>query len=359
MVARIRLVGFSAFIASALLAAAGAPQAQTRIAPHSVIEFASVEQGRMILGAVDDYVSRMSSFDRMLRLKSTRVISEREFLDFSMDSVLPWTLDERSRIDTVIAPLAEELRKLGVSFPARVLLVKTSGRAEEGLAHTRANAIMLSQRSLGASDEALASLLAHELFHVLTRHDPALRARAYRVIGFHVGAAIALPERLAAIRITNPDAPADDAFIEIAVDGNPAMALPLLLSRSPVFDPAIGRDIGDYWELKLLILEAADTNNRLRPLLRDAGPVLLAISEVSGFFEQVGRNTDYIIHPEEILAENFALMLTGGKARNPDLIRRIRELFDPRVESSVSSIRAGSIGQTMFSWHLPRGCRVP
>ncbi len=353
MAARIRIVVLSAFVAEVLLAP-GAPQAQTRISPYSVIEFASVEQGRTILGAVDDYVSRMTSFDRMLRLKSTRAVSEREFLDFSMDSVLPWTLAERSRIDAVVAPLAGELRKLDVSFPARVLLVKISGRAEEGLAHTRANAVMLSQRSLGAADEALASLLAHELFHVLTRHDPTLRARAYQIIGFHVGAAIALPEQLDAIRITNPDAPADDAVIEITVEGKPAIVLPLLLSRSPVFDPAIGRDIGDYWELKLLVLEAADTNDRPRPVLRDAGPVLLAISEVSGFFEQVGRNTDYIIHPEEILAENFALMLTGKKASDPDLIRRIRDLFDSRVEPSVSSIPAGSIGQTKFSWHLQR-----
>ncbi len=353
MVALIRIVVLFAFV-SGILLAPGAPQAQTRIAPHSVIEFASVEQGRTILGAVDDYVSRMTSFDRMLRLKSTRVISEREFLDFSMDSVLPWTLDERSRIDAVIAPLAGELRKLGVSFPARVLLVKTSGHAEEGLAHTRANAVMLSQRSLRAADEALASLLAHELFHILTRHDPILRARAYRVIGFHVGAAIALPEHLEAIRITNPDAPADDASIEITVEGKPAMVLPLLLSRSPVFDPAIGRDIVDYWELKLLVLEAADASDRPRPMLGDAGPVLLEISEVSGFFEQVGRNTDYIIHPEEILAENFALMLTGKKASDPELIRRIRELFNSRVESSVSSIPAGSIGQTRFSWNLQR-----
>ena len=57
-------------LATAMLAAADAPQAQTRITSHSVVEFASVKQGREILGSVDHYVSRMGRFDRMLRLKT-------------------------------------------------------------------------------------------------------------------------------------------------------------------------------------------------------------------------------------------------------------------------------------------------
>ena len=30
-----------------------------------------------------------------------------------------------------------------------------------------------------------------------------------------------------------------------------------------------------------------------------------------GFAEQVGTNTDYIIHPEEILADNFVFLING------------------------------------------------
>ncbi|HEV8260109.1 MAG TPA: hypothetical protein VGQ19_05040 [Burkholderiales bacterium] len=313
--------------AAALFAAAGAPQAQTRIASHSVVEFASVKQGREILGNVDDYVSRMGSFDRMLRLKTARAVSEREFLDFAMDNVLSWTAEEKARVGAIVASLAGELEKLDAPFPVRVLLVKTTGREEEGVAHTRANAVMLSQRSLGATDTELTRLLAHEFFHVISRHDRALRARAYRTIGFHLCPEITLPARLAPIRITNPDAPVNDAFIEVVTDGKPVPSMPVLLSRSPKFDPAIGRDIVDYWLLKLLVLEAAGATGGMRPVLHDGEPVLLAISEVSGFSEQVGRNTAYIIHPEEILADNFALMLTGRSVESPDVLRKLREVF--------------------------------
>ncbi|HYN27328.1 MAG TPA: hypothetical protein VES94_03440, partial [Burkholderiales bacterium] len=279
------------------------------------------------LGSVDDYVLRMGVFDRMLRLKTTRTVSEREFLDFAMDNVLSWTAEEEARVGAIVASLAGELEKLDAPFPARVLLVRTTGREEEGVAHTRANAVMLSQRSLAATDAEFAGLLAHELFHVLSRHDRALRARAYGIIGFRLCPEITLPARLAPIRITNPDAPVNDAFIEVVVDGKAVPAMPALLSRSPKFDPAIGRDIVDYWMMKLMVLEAADATGRLRPALRDGEPALLEISEVSGFSEQVGRNTGYIIHPEEILADNFALMVTGRSVESPEVLRKLRGLF--------------------------------
>jgi hypothetical protein len=360
MFARLFSAVLPGMLAAALLAAAGAPQAQTRIASHSVVEFASVKQGREILGSVDDYVLRMGPFDRMLRLKTARTVSTREFLDFAMDNVLSWTAEEKARVGAIVASLAGELEKLGAPFPARVLLVKTTGREEEGMAHTRANAVMLSQRSLSATDAELAGLLAHELFHVMSRHDRALRGRAYRIIGFHLCPEITLPARLAPIRITNPDAPVNDAFIEVVVDGKPIPAMPVLLSRSPRFDLAIGRDIVDYWVLKLLVLEAADATGRMRPALRDGEPVLLAISEVSGFSEQVGRNTGYIIHPEEILADNFALMLTGRSVENPEVLRKLREIF-PRRKDAARSGGQAPLRLTMAPLRLTKSgsSRVP
>jgi hypothetical protein len=327
MFARLHCAVVPAMLAAALLQAAGAAQAPVRIASHSVVEFASVKQGKEILGRVDDYVSRMGPFDRMLRLKTAREVSEREFLDFATGNVLSWNVEEKARVEAILASLAAELQKLDAPFPARVLLVKTTGREEEGVAHTRANAVMLSQRSLGATDAELAGLLAHELFHVLSRHDRALRARAYRIIGFRLCPEIVLPPQLAPLRITNPDAPLNDAFIEVVMDGKPVPAMPVLLSRSPTFDPAIGRDIVDYWLLKLLILEKADATGRMRPAFRSGEPMLAAISEVSGFSEQVGRNTGYIIHPEEILADNFALLVTGRSGESPEVLRQLRKVF--------------------------------
>ena len=64
-----------------------------------------------------------------------------------------------------------------------------------------------------------------------------------------------------------------------------------------------------------------------KPLLTEEGPVLFNMKEVSGFFEQVGRNTKYIIHPEEIMADNFAYALLGKD-----------NLSDPRIVEDVRII---------------------
>ena len=52
---------------------------------------------------------------------------------------------------------------------------------------------------------------------------------------------------------------------------------------------------------------------------------ILMPQQISGFFEQVGRNTDYIIHPEEILAENFALLMIGKRdVASPEILDKMR-----------------------------------
>ncbi len=49
-------------------------------------------------------------------------------------------------------------------------------------------------------------------------------------------------------------------------------------------------------------------------VVREGGKAkLVDAGEVTGFFEQVGQNTTYLIHPEEILADNFVLLVTGKR----------------------------------------------
>lgn len=60
-----------------------------------------------------------------------------------------------------------------------------------------------------------------------------------------------------------------------------------------------------------------------------SNPVLLDVRQVRGFYEQVGRNTNYIIHPEEILADNFSLLLLGKtKVRSPEIQQKIAAVLN-------------------------------
>jgi hypothetical protein len=53
-------------------------------------------------------------------------------------------------------------------------------------------------------------------------------------------------------------------------------------------------------------------------------PRLRSTGDLRQFAEQVGRNTGYIIHPEEILAENFAQLATGKTGPTPEVHERLR-----------------------------------
>ena len=62
-----------------------------------------------------------------------------------------------------------------------------------------------------------------------------------------------------------------------------------------------------------------------------AQPVLASPEEVSGFFEQVGRNTKYVIHPEEILADNFALLiLDEHNVPSPEILQKMRLILEQK-----------------------------
>ena len=39
--------------------------------------------------------------------------------------------------------------------------------------------------------------------------------------------------------------------------------------------------------------------------------MLVEPTDVPGYAEQIGANTKYIIHPEEILADNFVFLIDG------------------------------------------------
>jgi hypothetical protein len=103
-----------------------------------------------------------------------------------------------------------------------------------------------------------------------------------------------------------------------------------LLSRSAVFDPQIGIDLDHFWTLRLLVVKQVPPEGSFRAVEQNGAPVLLELSRAEDFVAQVGKNTGYVIHPEEILAENFALMVTGEEVREPARLDELRRLLVPQ-----------------------------
>ena len=288
------------------------------------IEFASIEKARAVLGARDDFVARLSPFDRAARVKSAGDVSEDEYLAFARAAAREWSNDERARLTMAFAVIGPKLDELVPELDVPILLIKTSGEEEGGAGYTRANAVMLPE---ALTDEgALERLLAHEIFHVVSRNNPELKHALYEAIGFKECGELALPPALAVRKMTNPDAPANEHCINVQVDGASAWAMPILLSREERYDPAAGVPFFGYLTLSMLLVEpAANSGAPARPVERDGASVILPFNQVDGVFEQIGHNTEYVIHAEEILASNFELLVHDGAAvRSPEVLERIR-----------------------------------
>lgn len=259
-------------------------------------QLASPEQARSVLVARDDFVGRLSPFDRAARLKTAADVSEPQYLAFVSNNVLPWEDGaNRSRVTQALATVTSRLAELGIALPGNILVVRTTGREEGGAAYTRGHAIVLPDTVVADPKQDLIKVISHETFHIFSRSNEALRARAYKAIGFTTCPDFQFPADLADRKITNPDAPRNDHWIEIQYHGAPARAIPILFASTPRYDQQKGGEFFEYLQFRLALVSGS-------------GIRLVDVSEVRGFFEQVGRNTDYIIHPEEILADNFALL---------------------------------------------------
>ncbi|MGE5359812.1 MAG: hypothetical protein ACM3NQ_12415 [Bacteroidales bacterium] len=304
-----------------------AAHAQVALGPKSVARFASRAEGADILGRNDGFVQRLSPFDLAARLKKAGNISTQSYLEFVRASVRDWTDDEKRKLTDGLGGLQEKLRAFALPLPAEVLFIKTSGQEEGGAAYTRANAIIVPATMLGAAMGSPEHLVAHELFHVLSRANPKLRDRLYAAIGFERCHEVVLPPSLASRRLTNPDAPTNDHCIKVTIDGKDTWVVPILFAKS-AYDPGRGGDqFFDYMQFKLLVVER--TGAEVRPAYAGNEPRMVDPDQVSGFFEQVGRNTSYIIHPEEILADNFAMLVLGqqAKAKSPEVLEKMRALL--------------------------------
>jgi hypothetical protein len=292
--------------------------------------FASASQGRAILTARDDFVRRLSRFDRSARMKTSKVITEKVYLRFVGDNVREWNSDEKALIESAISFVQPRINQLSLSWPETIYLVKTTGKEEGNAAYTRGNAIVLPAVIPVAEGMELAKkIIAHELFHILSRHNPDLKDRLYAAIGFHGCGELVYPLSLSQVKLTNPDAPINDYCIRLRVAGMPTWAIPVLYSVAPEYDENRGGEFFDYLKFEFLLLEAGNSADPASARYDDQHLRLVGPDDVAGFYEQVGRNTDYIIHPEEILADNFSLLVMGvEKVPSPKIIGDIREILE-------------------------------
>jgi hypothetical protein len=118
-----------------------------------------------------------------------------------------------------------------------------------------------------------------------------------------------------------------DSVIWVHLDGRRVPVTPVLFSKMEHYDTRAGGDFFSSVVFRLMVLEEAQDG--FRPsLLADGKSRLLEPSGVADYLDQVGGNTSYIIHPEEILAENFALLVENqSRLVSPRVVEQLQALL--------------------------------
>lgn len=265
----------------------------------SAVEFASVDAGKAKIATPDAYTRNLTRFDLQAKIRTLRPATHCDYLSNAQEYVRPWDSDEEEYVKSAIERAHKRLTDIGatICLPDSIVMVKTVGW-EEGNAngYTRENAIYLNQDSL-TSD-----LVFHEIFHIISRYNTCKRDRIYETIGFNPTNDILYCDEL---RITNPDAPSLNHFIRLKHQGRDIEGA-LIIRASREYD---GGGFFGYVRKHVLVLDRIDGAHV--PKVADGCEVLLRYDQVNGLHEQLGHNTAYNIHQEEVSADHFKEVIKG------------------------------------------------
>ena len=314
-----------------------------QLLPGVDVYAASLKTGRQLITITDDFVLEQTRFDRQARvnLRADAVaVTQEIYLDYVRSQVMMWVPSEIDALKRIVPDLSSRLSRFRMNLPAKIYLVKTTGQEEGYAAYTRgldticlpANMIASLSTATSFDDPLhpadnllyLEDILNHELFHIFSKNDPERRFQLYGAIHYQsTGKDVQLsdipwPEgsgwTLPQLKITNPDAPALNVYIEMEVPAAPnapgravvkRALLPLLLARGP-YDGGI---FFQYLQWQFLAIERDSTGDFVPVLIEDK-PLLYESKPLLAQYETlVGRNIQgEIFHPDEVLAQNFVLV---------------------------------------------------
>lgn len=152
--------------------------------------------------------------------------------------------------------------------------------------------------------------LVHEMFHCMTRSNPDFRAAMYRIIKFKVEEKeYEFPDEISSCILHNPDVDHMNSHATFTINGKKTECV--MICMCPPYENE-GEGLSD-----LLI--------GFVPI--DDLSMLYSLNDISDFWDVVGKNNDYILDPEEIMAKNFADALVygidGRDYPNPEIIQEV------------------------------------
>ena len=236
-----------------------------------------------------------------------------EYLAFAKDQMLDFTDEDKASVTRAMTRIEERMKDQGYILPKLDPIVFVKSTMEEELGAdgvTHGTQIYLSEDELDFANEAwdLASesfteLVAHEIFHCITRSSPKFRSDVYKIIHFTVqDQEYELPPCVREYFISNPDVEHHNAWAPFIIHGQETNCFTAFIT-SRHFENE-GETFFDTGITALIPTDGSD--------------VYYTESDAENFWDIFGRNTTYVIDPEECMADNFSLLISAGPAGKED-----------------------------------------
>ena len=289
-----------------------------------IAHFADEEEGRQLMRNRTLFHEQINekSLDFLLQRKGGTL---EEYIEYSADQVMAFTPEEEQRVNDTLAWLQHLLEHHGLLLPdpGEITFVKSTSQEAFGSAgYTSEGNIFLAWFAYSPDyydDEMFRSVVVHELSHCLSRKYPEYREALYSLVNFTIlDRDIEVPEEIRSQIIANPDVEHHDNCAEFTIGGEKKECYLVFLTDSNFEKPGDTFFSGMY--------------SGVVPL---DGSGVYRVEEVDDVWEVVGRNTDYVEDPEELMATNLAyalVYLENGYAgfKSPEILEGIIEYLGTR-----------------------------
>ena len=293
--------------------------------------FATREEGVELMLANVEYFEKFSP-NKLGYVMQNKDTSIENYIAFAREQVLDWTNEEKDAVAHGMKLIEDTFANRGWVLPPleTIVFIKTT-MAEENyvMGYTHGTQVYLGNfldsyfsGNYTASKplpDGFCTLLAHELFHCLTRCNPDFRAQMYSLIHFTIAQNdYALPPSVWEYYIANPDVEHHNSWATFTVDGKEIDCFTAFVTTKHFENK--GEHFFKYGTTVLVPVDGSD--------------VYYSKDQASNFDAVFGTNTGYVIDPEECMADNFSYAviyglngLSGEGYDNPEIIEGIFEIL--------------------------------
>ena len=313
-----------AFVVLSMVALNGCGYQKSKDTPALDHRYATKEEGRSLVHENKNYYKGFSQNEIEYRMQKKGAGID-DLVSFAQEQVMEFTTEEKALLDGLFEEMENSLKEKNYSLPPleEIVLIKTTMKDEsEADAYTHGTQIYLNGDLIKAAADGNEELIAglkvimwHELFHCITRCNPDFRKEMYRLIRFTItDKEFPIPPSVFEYHITNPDVEHHDSYATFVIDGRNIDCFTDMVTTKHFENE--GDDFFDSMTTALIPIDGTD--------------VYYTPKQVANFDEIFGKNTDYVIDPEECMADNFAYSMVygmngkdGKPYPNPEIIEGI------------------------------------